>query len=223
MFVDLPSVRLHYKLEGSGDPLLLLHGNSENHKIFDPLTEKLRDYFTVHAIDSRNHGQSGIADSISYDNMAEDIYQFIKILNLGEVYIAGFSDGAITSLILAMNHPEVLKKMILMGPNTEPEDLTPEAVALINELITDHESPLFKMIFTEPHLDMSEIAKITVPSLLIFGENDLFKQEMVTRLAKTLPKSTLNVLNGHDHLSYVVGNDLLFPDIVNFFDKKIKS
>ncbi|MDR2368254.1 MAG: alpha/beta hydrolase, partial [Deltaproteobacteria bacterium] len=216
MYIDLQSVRLFYKHVGSGEPLLFLHGNSEDHTIFDPLVEKLKDHYAIYAIDSRDHGRSGKTGQINYNLMADDIYGFITKLNLGQVNVAGFSDGAITTLILSMEHPEVLKKMILMGPNTNPDDLTPEAVAFLKDIIEDHESPLFKMIFTEPQLKVEDLAKINVPSLLLFGQNDLFKQEMITMLANTLKNTTLKILPGHDHISYIVENDLMYPDFVSF-------
>ncbi|MDR0621733.1 MAG: alpha/beta hydrolase, partial [Deltaproteobacteria bacterium] len=216
MFVELSAVRIHYKQEGSGVPLLLLHGNSENFTIFDPLTEKLKDHYSVYAIDSRNHGKSGKTEEISYESMAGDMYEFIVKLGLGKVYVAGFSDGAITAWIMAMKHPEVLGKMILMGPNTNPGDLTDEAVELIKRVIPNHDTPEFRMIFEQPQLEIADLAKITIPSLLIFGENDLFKPEMIEKLKVSLQNCQLKVLPGHDHLSYVVENDLLYPDFKAF-------
>jgi pimeloyl-ACP methyl ester carboxylesterase len=220
MFVDLQSVRLFYNQVGTGEPLLFLHGNSENHTIFNPLVEKLKDHYSIYAIDSRDHGQSGVTGKVSYDLMAEDTHEFIEKLGLKQVCLAGFSDGAITGLIMGMKYPQDLKRMILMGPNTDPDDLTPEAVRFLKDIIKDHDSPQFKMLFEEPRLDYSDLAKITTPTLFIFGENDLFKEEMITKLFRTINSSILKVLPGHDHLSYVVNNDFLYPYFMNFLKGK---
>jgi pimeloyl-ACP methyl ester carboxylesterase len=222
MFIDLDGIQINYKHVGSGDPLILLHGNSEDHSIFDPLTEKLKDYFSVYAIDSRNHGQSQKTEELKYELMAMDTYKFIKKLELQPAYVVGFSDGAIIALMTAMDHPGAFRKMVLMGPNTAPDDLNDEAVAFVKDLIEKHDSHLLRMILEEPHLDHGELAKIKVPSLLVFGEEDLFKADFPQTMAKTLGNTTLKIIAGHDHLSYVVNNDLLFPDIVTFFDQKIK-
>jgi pimeloyl-ACP methyl ester carboxylesterase len=219
MFIEVDGVRLHYKHVGSGDPLILLHGNSEDHTIFDPLSVKLKDYFSVYAIDSRNHGQSQEIEEIKYEFMASDTFKFIKALGLQPAYVVGFSDGAIIALMVAMERPEAIKKMVLMGPNFSPDDLNEESVAFIKQLIEKTDSRLLKMIFEEPHLDPERLAKIDIPSLVVYGQNDLFKPETATAMASALKNSRLMVIDGHDHQSYVVNNDLMFHDILAFFDK----
>ncbi|MDR2387104.1 MAG: alpha/beta hydrolase [Deltaproteobacteria bacterium] len=219
MFAQLKSVALFYHQVGSGEPLLFLHGNSEDHTIFKPLVEKLKDHFAIYAIDSRDHGQSGLTGQINYDLMAEDIHEFIEKLGLKQVNLVGFSDGAIVGLIMGMKYPQDLLKMILMGPNTDPDDLSPEAVRFLHQIIKDHQSPQFKMIFEQPHLKYEDLAKITTQTLFIFGANDLFKDEMIDKLSKTINNSILKILPDHDHMSYLVNNDFLYPYIMDFLKK----
>jgi pimeloyl-ACP methyl ester carboxylesterase len=147
MFVNANGISLFYELKGQGEPLLLLHGNSEDHHIFDPIVKKFSVNFTTYAIDSRNHGQSQQTNVFKYEPMAEDIYNFIKALNLGKVNLLGFSDGAILSIMLAKNHPETVKKMALLGPNLKPDDLKDEGRKIVEQLYELNKSPLFKMIF----------------------------------------------------------------------------
>jgi pimeloyl-ACP methyl ester carboxylesterase len=217
MFLYLDEVRLHYNLAGSGDPLILLHGNSEDCGIFEPLAAKLKDHFSVYSIDSRNHGQSQRTEDIGYEAMTRDVGGFIEKLGLGPALLAGFSDGAIIGLMLAMERPEAVKKMVLMGPNMSPDDLTPEARAFIGKLIEDTGSRLFKMILEEPRLRPEDLAEIETPALVVFGQNDIFKPEASAALVGLLRNASLKIVPGHDHLSYVVGSDLLFPDMLAFF------
>lgn len=81
MFISVNGIDFFYKQAGSGDPFILLHGNSENHKKFDSLIDKLAEKYTGYAIDSRGHGQSSKVDKISYKDMMEDVAAFI--MNLG--------------------------------------------------------------------------------------------------------------------------------------------
>lgn len=53
MFINVNNIRLYYEKHGEGNPLILLHGNEENHFIFDEAVEKLKKYYTVYTLDSR--------------------------------------------------------------------------------------------------------------------------------------------------------------------------
>lgn len=133
MKITVNNIELAYEKSGSGEPLLLLHGNGEDHHIFDVITAKLQNDFTIYAIDSRNHGESTRTEDYSYEAMAKDIYSFIKQLGLGKVNIAGFSDGAIIALILAMKQGQYIHKMALLGVNLKPDDLLKKAINLLKE------------------------------------------------------------------------------------------
>ena len=54
MFIHVNGVRLFYEKQGTGKPLILLHGNEENHRIFDEAIELLKKHYTVYAVDSRD-------------------------------------------------------------------------------------------------------------------------------------------------------------------------
>ena len=60
MFVKVNDVDLYYEKMGTGRPLIMVHGNSEDHTIFNEAAEVLKDRFTVYLPDSRNHGQSSV-------------------------------------------------------------------------------------------------------------------------------------------------------------------
>ena len=99
MFINVNNIRLYYEKHGEGNPLILLHGNEENHFIFDEAVEKLKKYYTVYTLDSRGHGQSEKVKEYHYQDMANDIKDFIKQLDLKNVTLMGSSDGAIIGLL----------------------------------------------------------------------------------------------------------------------------
>ena len=76
MFINVNNIRLYYEKHGEGNPLILLHGNEENHFIFDEAVEKLKKYYTVYTLDSRGHGQSEKVKEYHYQDMANDIKNF---------------------------------------------------------------------------------------------------------------------------------------------------
>ena len=148
MTLKANGIDLFYKKSGNGAPLLLLHGNGEDHTIFDVLSEKMQKHFTIYAIDSRNHGQSSKTTDFSYQTMAEDISQFITALDLKDVSIVGFSDGAIIATMLELEHPNTFKQMVLLGINLKPSDFKEENLAYLSAEYEKTKDPLLKL----PHL-----------------------------------------------------------------------
>ena len=78
MKIRVNGAELYYEVWGQGPAIILVHGNSETHEIFDVLIPSLAKDHTVYAVDSRCHGQSENTERISYDLMCDDMIQFIK-------------------------------------------------------------------------------------------------------------------------------------------------
>ena len=98
----------------------LLHGNGEDHTIFDEAVEVLSNRFTCYAIDSRGHGQSDLVDELHYADMASDLLAFLEELDLRDVVLCGYSDGGIVAL-LAAGQTERIGDLIVCGANTHPK------------------------------------------------------------------------------------------------------
>lgn len=216
MITNVNNINLNYEVEGNGDPLLLLHGNGEDLHIFDKLRNKLKNHFTVYAIDSRNHGLSTYTDDYSYNTFANDIYLFIQKLNLKDVSLLGFSDGAIIGTLLAIQYPKLFKQMVLLGLNINPQDFTPEAYEYLKEEFEKTKNPLILLMLQEPNIALGELEKIQTPTLIIAAENDIFTKESFDRIHKAIKESTYITIAGHDHSSYIVGEDLLYKDLKQF-------
>jgi pimeloyl-ACP methyl ester carboxylesterase len=220
---DIPvnGTTLHYAKSGSGSPLLLIHGNGEDHHIFDVIALRLAADFTVYSIDSRNHGKSGKTDQFSYDVMAEDFYQFILAMNLDKPDIIGFSDGAINALILALNHGEAVGKMALLGINLHPEEIKAEILAEIKAAYEATNNPLYKLILEEPNIDLSSLAAVANPTLVIAGEDDLIYTEVFLNVSAAIPNAALLIFGEQDHTSYLVETDFLYPYAMAFLKGEV--
>lgn len=216
MNITLNNIRLNYIKEGSGQPLILLHGNGEDHHIFDRLIEKLKKYFTVYAIDSRNHGLSSKTNDYSYETMAGDLFLFIEKLNLDQPSILGFSDGAITSLVMALQKQNLFHKMVLLGVNLKPSDFKEENFNYLQEQYQKTKDPLTKLMLEEPNIELDDLKNIATPTLIIAAEDDLFKDELYENMVKIMPNAELKIMLGHEHDSYVVNQNILYPELINF-------
>jgi len=217
MKIKINEIELAYEKLGRGKPLLLLHGNGEDHHIFDKLAAKLQNDFTVYAIDSRNHGESTSTEDFSYETMAEDIYLFIKTLQLGKVNLIGFSDGAIIALLLSLKHMECLQKMALLGANLTPEDFTEESYQFVKEMYEETKNPLFQLMLEQPNIEVEDLKRITIPALVVGGEKDIFKPDTFITIANALSRGKLMIMKGHEHDSYITNQDILYTDFLEFF------
>lgn len=216
MIINVNGISIFYEIYGEGSPILLLHGNGEDHSIFNELAAKLAANFTVYALDSRNHGKSQKTDDYSYQAMTDDCYAFIQALNLEKVDLVGFSDGAIIGLMLAIKHSEVIGKMALLGVNLKPEDFTEESYQYIKDTYEKTKDPLFKLMLEQPNIELDEVRNISTPTLLVAADNDIFKPDSFTKIANTMPNAKLKIMFGHDHDSYITNQTILYPDLIEF-------
>jgi esterase len=110
---------LYSKIEGTGRPLLILHGflgMSDNWKSLG--TQFVADGFQVHLLDLRNHGRSFHSDDFSYELMAQDVFEYCQANGLESIAIIGHSMGGKIAMLLATLHPNLVDKLIVadIGP-----------------------------------------------------------------------------------------------------------
>lgn len=105
------------------DPVLMLHGNGEEHGIFGQVIDAVcASGRPVVAVDSRAQGKStrGTAE-LTYELMADDALAALAALGFGKAHLLGFSDGAIEAIIIARDHPELALSLLCIGANLSPD------------------------------------------------------------------------------------------------------
>lgn len=216
-FLHVNQIQLFYECSGHGAPIIFLHGNGEDHHIFDPLIAKLSEHYTCYALDSRNHGQSETTSLYHYQTMMDDLKAFIETLELTPVNIVGFSDGSIVTLLLAIQHLNLVNKIALLGPNLSPTDLTDACIRYLQKSVKQTPNPLYQMMLEEPNIQASELTKIQAPTIIFGGDNDVYKAGTFETIHNNINHSQLIILKNHDHSSYIAHTDLLHHDLYNFF------
>jgi pimeloyl-ACP methyl ester carboxylesterase len=161
-FFEINGARLYTEKFGHGPPILFLHGGSV---FFDNNFSHQRDYFasyrTVIGIDQRGQGHSPDGPwPLTYQMMANDTAAIIGRLGLGAVDIVGHSDGADVALLLARDHPQLVRRMVLSGPNLRAH-LTPEEQQRAEwspEQFTNHVQELAKWLPPSFRTDYAKVS-----------------------------------------------------------------
>ena len=109
-------------------PVLMLHGNGEEHGIFGPIVDVVNAAGrTVIALDSRAQGKSTRGTArLTYELMARDAIDVLDALGVARVHVLGFSDGGIEALLLGRDYPERIASITALGANLTPEGVIEE-------------------------------------------------------------------------------------------------
>jgi pimeloyl-ACP methyl ester carboxylesterase len=122
MNIDYKNSKIHFSVEGEGEPLLLLHGFLENKDMWEELIPQLSKKNQVVTIDLLGHGKTG---SIGYihtmEDMAEAVYAVLKHLKIKTVKTVGHSMGGYVALALADLHPNLISYLCLMNSTFESD------------------------------------------------------------------------------------------------------
>ncbi len=219
--VTVNNITLYYAVAGDGKPIVMVHGNGEDHHLFDTEIRQLVDAgYKVYAPDSRGHGANEPLSEYHYSDMAEDMFSFIKTLGLDKPVLYGHSDGGIIGLMLEISHPGTLGALAISGTNLSPEGLEPSFIEEFTAKNQEEPDPLVTLMLTEPHIDPDSLENITIPVLVTAGENDLILRSETELIAKNLPNSTMVILEGQDHGSYIAGSEIMGEMLIDFFNKE---
>ena len=203
-------IRLNYEEKGSGEVLLLLHGNGEDHTNFRAQMEYFSARYRVIALDTRGHGASerGVKP-FTLSQFADDLYDFMQEMDIAKANILGFSDGGNIALLFALRHPSMVDRLILNGANLF-NDGCKKAVnrwvereykqALDNGDKATAE--LMALMIFEPNLKAQDLKVLKMPVLVIAGTNDMILKNHTRLIAHSLANSTLVFLEGDHFIAY---------------------
>ena len=200
-------IRLFFEKSGRGAPLILLHGNGEDHAYFAEQIPRFSSRFTVYAVDSRGHGQSPMGEKpFTLSQFADDLRDFMDEQGIRQAHVLGFSDGANVAMLLALRYPERLLSLVLNSGNLDPSGLVPslweeianryEAIRASEDEQDRYEAGLLRLMLFEPQIRPEELSAISVPTLVIAGDRDLIPAAHTERIAERIPNARLVFLPG---------------------------
>ena len=219
MYIQLNSQVIYYERTGEGSPVILLHGNNETHEIFDELIPKLSDKHSVYALDMRGHGLSATPKDYHYKDMASDVLNLVEALEIKKPALIGFSDGAIVSLLCAIEHSNMLSSVVCCGANLSFDGIKFSQQHAIKKEYRKNNDPKTLMMIKEPDIPLDLLKRISVPALIVAGEDDCIKERETKSIAANIPDSELMILPKEDHYSYIIHSDKMAEPIETFLKK----
>ena len=222
-YADVNGIKLYYEIYGNGYPLLVLHGNGGSIASSFILPELIKKYKVI-AVDSRAQGNSTDTDEeLTYEQMASDVSELLEKLNIDSVYIWGHSDGAIIGLILAMEHPEKVSKLLAFGANIQSDSIFPWYIKHVdNTLANTHNAnvkKLYMLMKNHPNIPFSKLSNIKTPVLIMAGDRDTIRPEHTLKLFQSIPNSQLCIIPGATHSARKEKKELFLQILEDFFDK----
>lgn len=226
-FADVNGIKLYYEIYGKGQPLLVLHGNGGSISNATEFYPDLIKKYKVIGIDSRGQGKSTDTDEpLTYEQMASDIHELLLQLKIDSVLIWGHSDGAILGLILAMQYPKQVKKVLAFGANIQPDSnaIYPADTEKMRKIIRKEGTPksqqkLMQLMIDHPNIPYEQLSKIQIPVLIMAGDRDMIRPEHTLRLFQHIPQSNLCIIPGATHGAAWEKQALFKQLMFEFFDK----
>jgi pimeloyl-ACP methyl ester carboxylesterase len=189
------------------------------------------DVFSEHhhivAPDQVGQGRTpDVPGPLTYTGMMEDTAALLETLKLRHVDAIGFSDGGILALMLAVRHPDLVRRLLISGVNISPEGLTADGVEGLRAAQTQTpktiDEKLAHLWLTSPttsELSLELLSKISQPVLLISGDRDAITLEHTLQIFHALPNAELCVLPGTDHGTFSGRSEWLNPIMDEFLKR----
>ncbi len=191
-------LKMYYEIHGSGQPLVLLHGGAGATEMFGEVLQPLSEGRRVVAADLQAHGRTADIDRpLRYELMADDIAALIGHLRLGKADVMGYSLGGGVALRTAIQHPDVLRKLVLVSAPFRRDGWYPEVLAAMGQSGPESaeamkHTPMYELysriaprpedwvvLFTKLGVMLrrdydwsSEVAAMKIPTMLVVGDAD---------------------------------------------------
>jgi pimeloyl-ACP methyl ester carboxylesterase/uncharacterized membrane protein len=241
-YVSVNGLNMYYEIYGSGSPLVLIHGGGSTIETsFGRVLPSFAKTHTVIAVELQAHGHTADIDRpLSFAQDADDVAELLTQLHIARADIFGFSNGASTTLEMAIRYPKLVKKIIVASTMYKKDGAYPwfwdmiahASFAGMPQQLKDaylrvrpDTSALFTMFkrdlarmqaFTD--ISEKEMRSIQAPSFIIIGDQDIVRPEHAVEMSRVLPHAQLAILPGV-HGEYI--GEITTPQDSNFIQATV--
>jgi pimeloyl-ACP methyl ester carboxylesterase len=204
-YVEANGVHYFYRIDGEGEPLLLLHGGLGSTDMFTPILPILGAHRQVIGVDLQGHGRTALGDRpISLIDMGDDMATILKTLGYQQVDALGYSMGAGVAFRLAVQHPETVRRLALVSAGFAQDGFYPEmlpmqaqvgaamadamkatpmyqAYAAVAPKPEDFPTLLDRMgaLMRTPYNWADDVKTLKMPVMLVYGDSDMYRPEHI--------------------------------------------
>jgi pimeloyl-ACP methyl ester carboxylesterase len=196
-------VTYYYEVHGKGEPLLLLHGGLGSGGMFAPQMPKLAEGRKVITVDLQGHGRTELGTRpFKLESMGDDMATLVQRLGHDKVDVMGYSMGGGVALRMALQKPERVRRLVLVSTPFSDDGFYPgikvqQAEVSAKAMPMMKETPMYKSYlavapkpadfprlldtmgeYMKKKYDWSsEIGKLKMPVMLVYGDADMFRPE----------------------------------------------
>lgn len=219
-YANVNALKMYYEVHGDGFPLVLIHGGGSTiGTTFGRILPQLAKTHKVIAVEIQAHGHTADIDRpLSFEQDADDVAELLKQLHISKADVFGFSNGASTTLEIAIRHPQLVNKIIVastiykktgsypwfweMMANPTFEGM-PQALKDAYLAINNDKDALYAMYKRDvarmqsfKDIKEEDIKAIAAPTLIIIGNNDVASPEHAVEMYRKMQHATLAILPG---------------------------
>lgn len=211
-YVQADGVDYYYEIRGEGEPLLLLHGGLGSIDMFGPVLPRLAQGRQVIGVDLHGHGRTALGSRpISLVDMGRDMATLLRALGYEQVDVLGYSMGGGVAFQLAAQHPQMVRRLALVSAGISRDAFFPEMLeqqAQVGAAIAEQmrETPMYQSyaaiaphpedfprlldamgeLMRRPYDWSADVARLTMPVMIVFGDSDMYTPESVVRFYQLL-------------------------------------
>src|SRR5579862_7068166 len=200
-YARVNGVDLYYEEHGSGQPLVLVHGGLGSGEMFGPLLPTMAEGRRVITVDLQAHGRTADVDRpLRHESLGDDLAGLIEHLGLAQADVMGYSLGAGAALRLAIQHPHLVRRLVIVAFPCQRDGWHAESLAGMDQMGEHLAEPMkqsppyesYSRVAPQPQdwpvllnktgdllrrdYDWSgDLTKITAPVMLVFADADAIR------------------------------------------------
>jgi pimeloyl-ACP methyl ester carboxylesterase len=238
-YANVNGLKMYYEIHGEGFPLVLIHGGGSTiGTTFGRVLPELAKTHKVIAVEMQAHGHTAdINRPLSFEQDADDIAELLKQLKIEKADIFGFSNGASTTLEVAIRHPQLVNKIVVASTMYKMEGAQPWFPGMMQQATFEGMPQMLKDAFLQINPDTAalhamyerdvtrmrnfkdikeeDIKAIKAPALIICGDNDVNIPEHAVEMHRKIQNSKLAIFPG-GHGDYIGEITTVKPGTTNY-------
>jgi pimeloyl-ACP methyl ester carboxylesterase len=238
--IQANGVSYYYQVYGQGEPVLLLHGGLGQIEMFGPVLRMLVQGRQVIGVDLHGHGRTRLGDRpINLVDQGDDMATIVRELGFAQVDVMGYSMGAGVAFQFGAQHPQMVRRLVLVSGSYAQDGFYPEMLpqqAMVSGAMAEQmkDTPMYQSYlavapdpaefpllldrmgdYIRTPFDWSaDVAKLTMPVMLVYGDSDMFRPEHVIRFYQLLGGGQKDAGWGRENMSR---NRLaILPDLTHY-------